>query len=91
MGGGTPPLQKKTLGQIAAYYKYQTTKMINELRNTPGRRIWQHNDYEHVVRDEDDLNQIREYILSNPLKWEFDEEDPDRVKSKLENRDESGY
>ncbi|MBM4136319.1 MAG: hypothetical protein FJ241_05730 [Nitrospira sp.] len=34
-GGVTPPLQKLTLGQIIAYYKYQTTKQINQIRNTP--------------------------------------------------------
>ena len=51
-GGVTPPLRdigderesrKHTLGQILAYYKYQTTKIINQTNNSPGRRIWQRN------------------------------------------------
>jgi len=29
-----------------------------------------------VVRDEKELNQIREYIVGNPLKWELDQENP---------------
>lgn len=37
------------------------------------QRLWQRNYYEHIVRDEDDLNRIREYIINNPLKWELDE------------------
>ena len=48
-GEVTSPLQKPVLGQIIAYYKYQTTKFINELRHTPGLSIWQRNYYEHVI------------------------------------------
>ena len=35
-GGETPPLQKNTLGQVLAYFKYQSAKEINQIRNTPG-------------------------------------------------------
>jgi len=35
---------------------------------------WQRNYYEHVVRDEESLNRIRQYILDNPARWEFDRE-----------------
>ena len=41
-----------------------------------GGPIWQRNYYEHVIRDENDLLETREYILHNPLKWELDEENP---------------
>jgi len=30
-------------------------------------RLWQRNYYEHIVRNEIELNQIREYIINNPL------------------------
>ena len=44
---------------------------------TPFRgQLWQRNYYEHVVRDEESLNQIRQYILDNPARWEFDRENP---------------
>jgi REP element-mobilizing transposase RayT len=33
---------------------------------------WQRNFYEHIIRDDDDLNRIREYILNNPLQWSLD-------------------
>ena len=41
----------------------------------PGR-LWQRNYYEHVVRNEDDMERIRAYIHDNPLKWEMDSENP---------------
>ncbi len=73
-GGGTPPLRKKiTLGQIVAYFKYQTTKSINNKYKLSPGRIWQRNYYEHIIRNDKDLNRIRTYIFENPAKWEFDE------------------
>ncbi len=62
-----------TLGQILAYYKYGTAKQINAIRNTAGARFWQRNYYEHIIRDEKDLDRIREYITNNPAQWEEDE------------------
>ena len=42
-------------------------------------RLWQRNYYEHIIRNEDDLNQIREYISGNPVKWETDKENPNKI------------
>ena len=39
-------------------------------------RFWQRNYYEHIIRDEDDLIKIREYIQNSPLKWHVDIENP---------------
>ena len=65
-----------TLGQIVAYFKYQTTKQINAARNVGIQRLWQRNYYERVIRDEDELNVVRQYIIDNPAKWDTDEENP---------------
>jgi putative transposase len=59
-------------------FKSLATKRINTLRQTPGVRIWQRNYYEHVIRNENDLNEIRQYILDNLVKWDMDEENPTR-------------
>ncbi|MEW6571733.1 MAG: transposase [Nitrospirota bacterium] len=72
-GGVPPPLRKRTLGQIVAYFKYQTTKQINQNRNTPRVPVWQRNYYDRIIRNETELNKMREYILNNPLNWETDE------------------
>ena len=47
-------------------------------------RLWQRNYFEHVIRREDSLNRIRQYILDNPMRWEFDRENPAVVKPELE-------
>jgi hypothetical protein len=39
-------------------------------------KFWQRNYYEHIIRNERELNRIREYIPNNPLKWELDRENP---------------
>jgi putative transposase len=39
-------------------------------------KFWQSNYYEHVIRNEEELNRIRNYIADNPLKWESDRENP---------------
>ncbi len=79
-GGETPPLRKRTLGQIVAYYKYQTTKHLNQIRDTPGIPVWQRNYYDHIIRNEYDLHRIREYIINNPLQWDEDEYNPENLK-----------
>jgi putative transposase len=37
----------------------------------PGK-LWQRNYWVHIIRDEMELNRIREYIHTNPTQWEFD-------------------
>ena len=37
----------------------------------PGK-LWQRNYWEHIVRNEPELNRIREYIHNNPAQWELD-------------------
>ena len=31
---------------------------------------------EHIIRNEQSLNCIREYIMTNPLSWDLDKENP---------------
>ena len=68
-----------TLGQIIAYLKYQTTKQYNFVGAGSSRpqikKIWQRNYYEHIIRDENDLDRIRYYIEQNPANWGKDKED----------------
>ena len=37
-----------------------------------GQPVWQRNYYEHIVRDDGSLNRIREDIVANPMRWQFD-------------------
>ena len=60
------------LGRIVAWYKYLSTKSVTELSHGKRIQIWQRGYHDHIVRDETDLQNIREYIENNPLKWELD-------------------
>jgi putative transposase len=42
-------------------------------------RLWQRNYYEHVIRNEEELDAIRQYVADNPGRWEEDSENPDNV------------
>jgi REP element-mobilizing transposase RayT len=54
-------------------FKARCTHAINHIRKTSGIPVWQRNYYEHIIRSENELNNIREYINNNPLNWETDE------------------
>lgn len=72
-------IKRKSLGAIVGSFKSATTKRINQIRSNPGAPVWQRNYYEHIIRDEEDLHDILEYIAGNPVKWGEDEENPDKI------------
>ena len=63
---------RHSLGAFVAGFKSITTKRINALRGTPGIPVWQRNYYDHIVRNAQSLEKIRNYIVQNPLRWEAD-------------------
>ncbi len=63
-----------TLGEMVRAYKAASTRLIRQA-GTPDF-AWQRNYYEHVIRDEESLDRIRQYILDNPARWTFDRENP---------------
>jgi len=36
-------------------------------------KLWQRNYYEHIIRNDMELYNIRSYIINNPLKWKDNE------------------
>jgi REP element-mobilizing transposase RayT len=56
--------------------RYRTGVLQDGWQPFPGR-LWQRNYYEHVIRDERELNRVRQYIINNPARWEDDVENPD--------------
>lgn len=79
--GSAPGRRNRSLGSLINGFKAATTRRLNELRGTVGASVWQRNYYEHVVRNEGELNRIREYIALNPAKWAADRENPAAVRS----------
>ncbi len=74
-----PRVAPGSLGAIVRGFKSAVTKRINELHGTPGDPVWQRNYYEHVIRNELVLNDIRLYIQTNPACWAEDSENPANV------------
>jgi REP-associated tyrosine transposase len=69
-----PPQTRRNmlLSKIIGFYKMKTAKQINILRNTPSKPVWQRSFYDHVIRNEKDLERTREYIINNPENWKDD-------------------
>jgi REP element-mobilizing transposase RayT len=79
---GRAPLRRKpgSLGSMVAGFKSGVTRRVNALRCSPGGRVWQRNYYERIVRDEDELKRIRQYITDNPIRWALDDNNPAKLK-----------
>jgi REP element-mobilizing transposase RayT len=67
------------LPKIVGRFKMNSAKRINILLAASGSHVWQRNYYEHVLRDDKDLNNIRNYIAGNPVRWALDAEHPDTL------------
>jgi REP element-mobilizing transposase RayT len=68
--------KNKSLGSLVAGFKAATTRRINELAGTRSQSVWQRNYYERIIRDDSELNRIRQYIEENPDRWRFDPDNP---------------
>jgi REP element-mobilizing transposase RayT len=67
----------KSIGSIIRGFKIGVTKWFRT--NTNIYNVWQRNYYEHIIRNEDGLNRICEYIINNPIQWQFDRENPHHI------------
>jgi len=45
------------------------------------RPLWQRGYYDHVIRGDESLAKIREYIAINPIRWSLDRENPANIGS----------
>ena len=71
-------LQDKTkmlLSKIIQQHKSSVTRKINSMQ-IDFKFEWQKSFYDHIIRNEKSLGNIREYIQTNPLKWDLDRENP---------------
>jgi REP element-mobilizing transposase RayT len=68
-----------SLPTIIRSFKSAAGKYVNESRGSPGTPVWQRNYYEHIIRDNDELQKIMEYIRYNTVNWQSDEENPDNA------------
>jgi len=61
---------------IQSFKRYTTIEYIHGVKNNIyplfNKRIWQRGYHEHIVRNEQELQKIREYIINNPAQWQED-------------------
>ncbi len=62
----------QSIPTIIGAFKGAVTRQINQFADAPEHSIWQRNYYQHVIRDEMSLSEIREYVLYNPASWDAD-------------------
>jgi REP element-mobilizing transposase RayT len=78
---GQPHRVAPTLGDFVDWFKTMTTnEYIRNVRqyNWPpfNGKFWQRNYYEHIIKNEKEMDRIRQYIIENPMKWAEDENNP---------------
>ena len=68
--------KRKSLGRLIGAFKTTSTKHVNTYRGTPRAKLWQRSFYDHIIRNEKSLANIRAYIQNNPLNWALDKNNP---------------
>jgi REP element-mobilizing transposase RayT len=62
---------------IQRFKNLTTKKYIENVHNSDWqpfeKKLWQRNYFEHIIRDEKALLNIKNYIQNNPINWENDE------------------
>lgn len=76
-----PPSSQRRpyLSQVIQQYKASVTRKVNKIQD----RIlfqWQRSFYDHIIMNKNALKNIREYITNNPQNWEYDDENPQKIK-----------
>lgn len=64
-------LPPKGIPSLINHYKGAVKKWANKNQNKSF--TWQRNYHDHIIRDENELNRIQEYILTNSMNWKNDE------------------
>jgi len=68
-----------SLSTIVRSFKSAVTKRINEMHLTGDTQFWQPRYYDRIIRNEKELQKIRDYIANNVITWAFDKENPEDV------------
>lgn len=61
------PLNEHRISDILHSWKSYTANEINKRENRSGK-LWMHESYDHIVRNEESIKSIRHYINQNPAK-----------------------
>ncbi len=67
-------IKRHGLPEIVRALKSFSACRINQIRGIHGIAVWQRNYYEHIIRNQNELDAVREYIVVNPRQWLEDKE-----------------
>jgi putative transposase len=62
---------------IVRSFKSAVSQRARKVLGRPDARIWQRNYFERVIRNEHELHKIRQYIVQNPARWQFEKDNLD--------------
>ena len=74
VGNGLKPFPTHGLPEIVRGFKTFSSRRINEEMKMDNKFQWQKSFYDHIIRDDKSLENLRQYIIYNSLKWEWDVE-----------------
>ena len=63
---------RKSISEIIRGFKTFSAKAINNERGVRGIPVWQRNYYDRIIRNELELDRVRQYIINNPQNWDTD-------------------
>jgi len=76
----TKTVVPRSLGAIVRAYKSAVTYAVNGAQNMRGAVLWQRNYYEHIIRNDRELNNIGWYIVNNPYNWQLDRDNLQNIR-----------
>ncbi len=74
-----------SIGAIVGNYKMLVTKRVKAMlqASRTDMRVWQRGYWERIIRNERELNATRKYIRNNPLRWQEDRDNKDKLLTKM--------
>ena len=77
----TGTVAPRSLGAIVRAYKSAVTHAVNAAENQRGAVLWQRNYYDHIIWNDQELNNIGWYILNNPRNWQLDRDNYQNIRN----------
>ncbi|MEZ4499417.1 MAG: transposase [Thermomicrobiales bacterium] len=69
---------RQSLSAAVGSFKASVSRQFNVIRGASQPPVWQRDFYEHIIRNERSLEEIRAYVEGNPAAWHLDTENPYR-------------
>lgn len=68
----TSNTKKHGIFEFVRALKTFSSRRINQIDNTKGKKQWQSRFYDRVIRNDAEMKRIQNYIINNPANWDND-------------------